>query len=62
MQVLADILKICHFGCTLDMDNPHQVAEYNVGVAIMAKLGILAEDTLFDVVNALSGVTAKEKK
>ena len=31
-DVLADILRTCHFGATLDMTNPHQIAEYNVGI------------------------------
>ena len=55
-DVLADILKLCHFGCTLDPDNKVQVSEYNVGVAILHRCGIFAEDTLEDVIRALAGV------
>jgi hypothetical protein len=59
LQVLADILSMCHFGCTLDPDNKVQVAEYNVGVCILNRLGVFTADTQFDVINALSGVTIK---
>jgi hypothetical protein len=39
--VLADILRTTHFGVTLDPDNPAMIAEYNAGLIIMAKAGIL---------------------
>jgi hypothetical protein len=56
MDVLADILSLCHFGCTLNPDNPVQVSEYNLGVVILLRCGILAGDTFMDVVRALSSV------
>lgn len=37
LEVLSDILAMCHFGCTLDSSNPQQIGEYNIGVAILAK-------------------------
>lgn len=60
-DVLADILKLCKFGCSLDPENLVQVSEYNVGVAILHRLGILAEDTLEDVVRALASIVPLEK-
>ncbi len=41
-EVLADILlDLCHFGVTLDPDNKVQVAEYNVGMVIAKRAGVL---------------------
>ena len=61
-DVLSDILTMCHFGATLDMNNPHQIAEYNVGVAILKKCGILDRETREDVINQLCSVMPKEPK
>ena len=61
-DVLADILQLCHFGSTLDPDNQVQVSEYNVGVAILNRCGIFAEDTLEDVIRALASVVPLDKK
>jgi hypothetical protein len=58
-EVLADILQMCHFGETLDPENMVRVSEYNVGVAVLHKCGILAEDTLEDVTRALANITPK---
>ena len=55
-DVLADILRTCHFGATLDMTNPHQIAEYNVGIVILKKCGILGHGTMEEVVNQLCTV------
>ncbi len=52
-DVLADLLATCHFGCTLDPDNKVQIAEYNVGVYILARCGIFGKDRDISVVNAL---------
>lgn len=42
--VLTDILLgLCHFCGSLDPDNAAQIAEYNVGVAIAAKAGLLED-------------------
>jgi hypothetical protein len=59
-DVLGDILKECHFGCTLDPDNKVQVSEYNVGIMILNKLGIFSEDTGNDVITALANVSPKD--
>ncbi len=59
-EVLADILSMTHFGQTLNPENQAQVAEYNVGMAIMAKTGVFSKGTKLDVINALSGITPKE--
>jgi|WetSurSiteA1Bulk_404760.scaffolds.fasta_scaffold01891_2 hypothetical protein len=40
-EVLADILYRTHWGSTLDAENKIQIAEYNVGVYILARAGIL---------------------
>jgi len=61
-DVLGDILRQCHFGCTLDPDNLVQVSEYNVGVFILVRCGIFARDTLEDVVRALGNVAPMSKE
>ena len=62
IDVLADILNLCHFGCTLNPDNPVQVSEYNLGIVILHRCGIFGDDTLMDVINALSSVAPKSKE
>ena len=42
-EVIADILMTCHFCGTLDPENAAMIAEYNVGVTIAAKAGILLD-------------------
>lgn len=61
-DVLADILKMTHFGATLNSANPQQIGEYNVGIAILAKMGILSPETKEDVIRALQTVTPKIKE
>ena len=62
-DVLADILvKLCHFGCTLDPDNKVQVSEYNVGVAILQRCGTFSEGTLENVIRALANVVPMPTK
>lgn len=60
-EVLADLLGECHFGETLDPDNKVRVAEYNIGVVILAKCGIFGDGTRMDVMNALLNVIPKSK-
>ena len=55
-DVLNDILEICHFGCTLDPDNVVQVSEHNVGIAILHRCGVFAENTKEQVTRALANV------
>jgi hypothetical protein len=63
LDVLADILQVCHFGCTLDPDNKVQVSEHNVGVMILAKCGVFSEDRLQDAIRALCSMpTIKQKE
>lgn len=59
LDVLSDILRSCHFGCTLNPENTVQVAEYNVGIAILGRCGIFGEGTFEQVVKALASVTPK---
>lgn len=40
-EVFADMLKMMHFGVTLNPANQAMIAEYNAGLTIMAKAGIL---------------------
>lgn len=62
-DVLNDILlDICHFGLTLDPSNPAMIAEYNVGLAILAKCGILGPLTGEDVIKALCTVAPSRKE
>ena len=59
-EVLADILTMTHFGCTLNSDNPQQIGEYNIGIGIMAKMGVFSRETKSEVVKILATVTPKE--
>ena len=44
LDVFKDILaSFCHFGQTLDPENIAQVAEYNVGMAIISRCGDFQE-------------------
>jgi hypothetical protein len=60
-EVLADILSMTHFGGMLNADNPQQIGEYNVGMAIMAKMGVFSRETKRDVIKALSVISPKEE-
>ena len=40
-KVLIDILYRAHWGATLDSSNPQQIGEYNLGVYILARSGLL---------------------
>ena len=59
-EVLADILTECHFGSTLNPDNPAQVAEHNIGVMILAKCGIFGPGTRVNVINALCNIIPRQ--
>ncbi|MBU0599085.1 hypothetical protein KKF61_08955 [Patescibacteria group bacterium] len=61
-EVLLDILTMCHFGCTLDFENPAAISEYNVGITILHKCGILAGGTRPDVLRSLSGISPIEEE
>jgi hypothetical protein len=62
-DVLADILvELCKFGCTLDPDNKVMVSQYNVGVAILQRLGTFSEETLDDVIRALANIVPMTKE
>jgi len=54
--VLGDILTTCHFGETLNPENPVQVAEYNVGLAIAFKAGV------FKLIFPQMGISLTEEK
>jgi hypothetical protein len=56
LEVLADILEMCHFGCTLDPDNKVMVSEHNLGVVILSKCGIFSKGTKDSVIMALATV------
>ena len=59
-EVLADILTMTHFGCTLKTEI--QMVEHNLGTVILARMGIFSEETKEEVIKALLVVTPKEKK
>lgn len=42
-KVLAHILEMCHFGVTLNPNNPAEIAEYNLGITILALSGWLKQ-------------------
>jgi hypothetical protein len=62
LEVLGDILCICHFGTTLNPANMVQVSEYNVGATILANCGIFSPNTLGDVVKSLASVVPEKKE
>jgi hypothetical protein len=62
LEVLADILTMTHFGETLDLSNPHRIAEHNIGVAILAKMGVFSPGTKMDVIRALAAVVPNNDK
>lgn len=54
MEVLADILTMTHFGASLKTDI--QMYEHNLGVLILAKMGVFSADNRMDVVKSLMSV------
>lgn len=51
-KVLADILiNFCHFGCYLT--NPDEVAQHNIGVSILSRLGAFSKGNTEKVVKGL---------
>ena len=60
-EVLADILTMTHFGETLNGDNPHQIGQFNIGMAILAKMGVFSKETKMDVVRNLMATVPIEK-
>ena len=59
-EVLADILTMTHFGEMLDAGNSHRTGEYNVGIGILAKIGVFSGDTRADVIRALTRIVPKD--
>jgi len=59
-EILSDILSMTHFGGTLNPDNKAQIAEYNVGIAILAKMGVFSRGTKESVVRALVSIIPEE--
>ena len=57
LEVLGDILSMCHLGVPLDSDNPQSIGEHNVGVVILNKCGIFGTNTLPQVLKAFTAVT-----
>ena len=58
--VFGDILSHCHFGESLDANDPQGVAEHNLGVLLLSRCGIFSQGTLPLVLNALSAVTPEQ--
>lgn len=61
-SVLSNILLDCHFGRTLNPDNIVMVAEYNVGVSILARCGVFAPGTRDQVIRALGAVIPQKEE
>jgi hypothetical protein len=60
MEVLMDILvNFCHFGCYLE--NEKDVAQYNIGVSILSRCGIISKGNEAEVVKALCSVSPKRE-
>ena len=59
-DVLADILLMTHFGCFLTTETER--LEYNIGMALLSRMGILSPENRENVIRALMSVTPKEKK
>lgn len=52
LEVLGDVLiNFCHFGCFLG--NPDEVAQYNVGVQILSRLGAFSKGNTEKVIKGL---------
>jgi hypothetical protein len=60
LKVLADILvDFCHFGCYLS--NPDEVAQYNVGVQILSRMGVFSGGKEVVVRNLVNSLQIKEE-
>jgi hypothetical protein len=69
MEVLSAILKLCHHGEIINPDNVVMMSEYNIGVVMLQILGVYdvapagngrqIVKNMFDVENALAGVSSK---
>ncbi len=59
-DVLADILVLTHFGCFITTEVER--IEYNIGMAILSRMGIVSPETKEDVIRALMSVTPKKKE
>ena len=54
-QVLSDILiGLCNFGCYLE--SPEEVAQYNVGIGILSRCGIISAGNREAIIEALCNV------
>lgn len=60
-EVLADILRTCHYGASLQPENAAQIGEYNVGVMIVARCGgaLLDKDCFNGVIESVLGLGRK---
>jgi hypothetical protein len=60
VEVLCDILtNLCHFGQVLE--TPDDVAQYNVGIGILSRLGVVSKGNEREiVVNLLNVIPKKE--
>jgi hypothetical protein len=61
LEVLSDILvTFCHFGCFLD--DAYQMAQHNVGVSILSRIGIFRSENRINVVMAMVNAIPTPKK
>lgn len=54
LEVLADIMAMCHVGQHLDPDNKNEVIAHNLGLSIMAKAS--REDNYKNVIKSMLGL------
>jgi hypothetical protein len=52
-NVLEDLLRTLHFFSTLDPDNPTAVAERNVAVAILRRMGVISDENTDKITEAI---------
>ena len=61
LDVLADILVVfCHFGCFLD--DSYQMAQHNVGVNILSRIGIFNSENRANVIKQMVNALPTPKK
>ena len=60
LEVLADILQLCHFGVTLSADDEAQIGEHTIGTLILGRCGIFRPGAILNIVQSLASVVPEE--
>ena len=62
-EVLCHILvDLCHFGETLSPDNKAMIGEYNIGVTLLADIGVFGPGMLGGVINTLCKIIPEKEE